>query len=67
VALLEELLDRPLRIEHLDLGPGDPRRTDADITRAMRDLGYEPATALTEGLTAHLEALQVGPRVEVVA
>jgi len=67
VALLEELLDRPLRVEHLDVSPGDPRRTEADITRAERDLGYEPATALAEGLAAHLEALHDGPAVEVVA
>ena len=67
VALLEELLDRRLRVEHLDDGPGDPRRTEADITRAARDLGYEPATSLAEGLAAHLEALHEGGLVGVVA
>ena len=67
VALLEELLDRPLCLEYFEGGPGDPRRTEADITRAGRDLGYEPATPLAEGLAAHLEALHEGGRVEVVA
>ncbi|MBO0728612.1 MAG: NAD-dependent epimerase/dehydratase family protein [Acidimicrobiaceae bacterium] len=67
VGLLEELLDRPLRIEHLEGSPGDPRRTEADITRARRDLGYVPATPLAEGLAAHLEALQELRVVEGVA
>lgn len=67
VALLEELLDRPLSVEHLASGRGDPRRTEADITRARRDLGYEPGTPLAEGLAAHLEALHDGRPVEVVA
>jgi nucleoside-diphosphate-sugar epimerase len=66
VALLEELLDRPLSVEHLERGPGDPRRTEADITRAARDLGYEPATPLADGLAAHLDALYDRRPVEVV-
>jgi nucleoside-diphosphate-sugar epimerase len=67
VALLEELVDRPLSVEYLESGPGDPRRTEADITRAGRDLGYEPATPLAEGLAAHFEELQGRRPVEVVA
>lgn len=67
VALLEELLDRRLRVEYLDRGPGDPRRTEADITRARRDLGYVPATALADGLAAHLETLYDGRTAEAVA
>lgn len=67
VALLEELLDRPLDVEHVGVGPGDPRRTEADITSAARDLGYEPTTALASGLAAHLEALHDGPSAEAVA
>jgi nucleoside-diphosphate-sugar epimerase len=67
VALLEELLDRPLRIEHLDASPGDPRRTEADITRAKRDLGYVPATPLADGLAAHLEAMHDRRVVEAVS
>ena len=67
VALLEELLDRPLSVEYLEASPGDPRRTDADITRAARDLGYGPATPLADGLAAHLEALHDGRPVGVTA
>lgn len=67
IALLEELLDRSLSIEHLDGSPGDPRRTAADITKAMRDLRYVPATPLGRGLAAHLEELHDGRVGEVVA
>jgi UDP-glucuronate 4-epimerase len=65
VELLEELLNRPLYIEHLGDSPGDPRRTEADVTRATRDLGYVPATSLADGLAAHLEAMQDRCLVEV--
>lgn len=57
IALLEELLDQPLEVEHLEASEGDPRRTEADVTRAARDLGYVPSTPLAHGLAAHLEAL----------
>jgi nucleoside-diphosphate-sugar epimerase len=66
VAQVEELLGRPLRVEHLDVGPGDPRRTEADISLAARDFGYEPATLLADGLAAHLEALHDARPVEVI-
>lgn len=58
IALLEELLDRPVVVEHREAGPGDPRRTEADVTRAARDLGYRPSTSLEAGLAAQLEWLQ---------
>lgn len=67
VGLLEKILDRPLKIEHLDGVRGDPRRTEADITRAKQDLDYVPATPLADGLAAHLEALRDPQSVEVGA
>ena len=57
IALLEGLLGEPLVKEFLDPGPGDPRRTEADVTRAARDLGYRPQTPLIAGLEAQLGAL----------
>jgi nucleoside-diphosphate-sugar epimerase len=57
IAMLEELLDRPLALEFLDAGPGDPRRTEADVTRAARDLGYRPVTPLATGLACQIESL----------
>jgi UDP-glucuronate 4-epimerase len=57
IDLLEVLLGGPLELEYLDAGRGDPRRTDADITRAARDLDYRPETALAEGLICQIESL----------
>jgi nucleoside-diphosphate-sugar epimerase len=56
IDVLEGLLDRPLAQEFVDSSPGDPRRTEADVTRAARDLGYQPLTPLTAGLAAQLDA-----------
>ncbi len=60
IALLGDLLDRSLEVEHGKAGAGDPRRTEADITRATRDLGYRPATPLRHGLAAQIEYLRAG-------
>ncbi|MHB8693346.1 MAG: NAD-dependent epimerase/dehydratase family protein [Solirubrobacteraceae bacterium] len=60
IELLMELLGDSLEVEHLDAGPGDPRRTDADISRAIRDLGYSPSTPLRVGLSAQLASLEGG-------
>ena len=67
ISLLEELLDRPLEVEHLDANPGDPRRTEAAVSRAVRDLAYRPQTPLAVGLERHLEALHDARFVEAVA
>jgi predicted glycosyltransferase len=61
IAMLEGLLGTPLALDHLEAGPGDPRRTEADVTRAVRDLGYRPATTLAEGLAAQIESLRGRP------
>jgi nucleoside-diphosphate-sugar epimerase len=58
IALLQTLLQRELRVEHAPAVDGDPRRTEADVTRAVRDLGYRPATPLRDGLAAHIEAMR---------
>jgi nucleoside-diphosphate-sugar epimerase len=42
-------------------GPGDPRRTEADVGRAARDLGYQPDTSLSEGLAAQIAAVAARP------
>lgn len=67
ISLLEELIDRPLAIDHRPAYPGDPRRTEADVSRAERDLGYRPQTPLGEGLAAHLEAVQDTLLVEAIS
>jgi UDP-glucose 4-epimerase len=58
ISMLEGLLERELVVEHGEPAHGDPRRTEADVTRAKRDLCYRPATPLTEGLAAHVEAMR---------
>ncbi len=60
IDLLGDLLGRKPKVEHEDGAPGDPRRTDADITRAARDLGYRPSTSLPEGLAAQIESARAG-------
>jgi UDP-glucose 4-epimerase len=67
ISLLQELLDRPLEVEHLEANRGDPRRTEANVSRAVRDLGYKPTTPLPDGLAAHLEALHDRGRAHVIA
>jgi nucleoside-diphosphate-sugar epimerase len=57
IALLEELLGAPLDVEFRDPARGDPRRTEADITRAVQDLGYRPSTPLAQGLAAQVNAV----------
>jgi UDP-glucuronate 4-epimerase len=50
VAMLEQILGRPLAREHLEPVAGDPRKTGADTTAANEDLGYRPSTGLEDGL-----------------
>jgi predicted glycosyltransferase len=61
IALLQVLLDRELRIERRPAAVGDPRRTEADVMRATRDLGYRPTTSLEEGLAAQIQSVQARP------
>ncbi|HEV2390675.1 MAG TPA: NAD-dependent epimerase/dehydratase family protein [Nitrososphaerales archaeon] len=50
VSTIESVLGKKARIRHESSAPGDVMDTSADITRIKADLGYEPATTLTEGL-----------------
>jgi nucleoside-diphosphate-sugar epimerase len=58
VELLRELLGKPIELEHLPAGRGDARHTHADGALAREHLGFEPATALRDGLAAQLEWLR---------
>jgi nucleoside-diphosphate-sugar epimerase len=57
IDLLQGLLGGPLALEYVDARPGDPRRTDADVTRAARDLDYRPETTLAQGLACQIESI----------
>ncbi|MBI4364608.1 MAG: NAD-dependent epimerase/dehydratase family protein [Candidatus Latescibacteria bacterium] len=59
---LNEVLDtmgrivgRPIERKHVEPQPGDPRDTASDTRLARRDLGFEPRTALEEGLRKQWE------------
>jgi nucleoside-diphosphate-sugar epimerase len=44
-----------LLIERLDTGRGDARDTGADITRAGHEIGYQPSTAVPEGIERQID------------
>lgn len=50
VGALEAVLGTSARLEFLPAQPGDVPRTCADVSKANRLLGYQPATQLEEGL-----------------
>ena len=55
IALLEAIAGRTLRLRREPPVPGDQRRTKADTTRIREALGWEPRTALGDGLRAEWE------------
>jgi nucleoside-diphosphate-sugar epimerase len=57
LALVGELLERELTVEHRATAPGDVRRTLADTTRARTDLAFVPRHELAEGIALQLEWL----------
>jgi UDP-glucose 4-epimerase len=67
ISMLESLLKRELAVEHGEAAHGDPRRTEADVSRAKRDLLYRPTTPLAKGLAAHVEAMRGSPATAVCA
>jgi UDP-glucuronate 4-epimerase len=50
IAELERVLGRTAKKELLPMQPGDVPETFADIETARRELGFEPRTAIAEGL-----------------
>jgi UDP-glucuronate 4-epimerase len=51
IAILGSALGHCARIELLPMQPGDVRVTSADIESSRCDLGFEPSTAVEEGLS----------------
>lgn len=49
VETVGQAMGKPVRVERVANQPGDVAVTWADISRARRELGYEPATSLAEG------------------
>lgn len=57
-AELCDLLGSDVPSIHTDSRPGDVRHSLADVSAARRDLGYEPAVLLREGLSRTIEHLR---------
>lgn len=54
IELAQRLSGRPLELRREPAAAGDVRRTAADTSRIRSDVGWEPRTALEEGLRAQL-------------
>ena len=54
IAMLEELTGCKAQLARQSARPGDQRHTAANIEKARRVLGYNPATTLAEGLRAQV-------------
>ena len=50
IELIAEITGRPLDPRHEPPRPGDVRHSEADVSRAERELGYRPIVSLEEGL-----------------
>ncbi len=55
IAEIEKALGKKATKEYLPPQPGDVERTYADVTKAVRELGYRPRTGLKEGLARFAE------------
>lgn len=55
IQIVEEILDKPAQKVIKPRRPGDQMRTSANIDKARRLLGYQPATSLKDGLTIQAE------------
>jgi UDP-glucose 4-epimerase len=60
VRRLNELLGTRLEPAHGPARAGDVLHSQADISRARAELGYEPAVGLSEGLRRTLESIRTG-------
>jgi UDP-glucuronate 4-epimerase len=50
IALLEKELDRHAVIDRQPVQPGDVPQTFSDVTKARRELGYDPQTKIEDGI-----------------
>jgi nucleoside-diphosphate-sugar epimerase len=64
--LIRAQAGREASLRHEPARPGDIRHSVADITRARRDLGYEPGVDLQEGLRATVAWYRRQPATTVV-
>lgn len=67
IALLEELVERPVDVRFTPAATGDPRQTFADNSRAQRELEFEPTTSVADGLAAELDWMLSPRQAELLA
>jgi UDP-glucuronate 4-epimerase len=61
IAEIEEALGKKAVKEYCPPQPGDVERTYADVTKAMKDLGYQPSTPIQTGLAKFATWLRQKP------
>ena len=55
IEIVEQILNKKIKIELVDARVGDQLRTKAVIDKARKLLGYNPTTSLYDGLKAHIQ------------
>jgi UDP-glucose 4-epimerase len=55
IPILEEIVGREIEVNYEGRQKGDVRHTLADVTKAQKNLGYEPKVRLQDGLRAEYE------------
>lgn len=55
---IEIALGKKAQRQYQGTQPGDVNRTYADVSRAQKELGYQPQTHIAEGLAAFVEWLR---------
>ncbi|MBN2457449.1 MAG: GDP-mannose 4,6-dehydratase [Sedimentisphaerales bacterium] len=55
---IEKALGKKATVNRLPMQPGDVQQTYADVTKASEQLGYNPKTEITEGLSKFVEWLR---------
>ena len=58
VAQIERALGKKAKKEYLPPQPGDVERTYADVTKAVKELGYKPKTTIQAGLAEFVKWLR---------
>ena len=54
IEIIETALGKSAHIEHEDAKPGDVEITYADVTKARREIGFNPSTSIEEGITRYV-------------
>jgi nucleoside-diphosphate-sugar epimerase len=55
IPILEEIVGREIEVNYEGRQKGDVRHTLADVTKAQKNLGYEPKVRLQDGLRREYE------------